>query len=55
MEASTPLIIPDIPVDPLFDMDSLHPSVVMSRMLLPNPPLHFSDTSAIPMQNTFEL
>ena len=40
----------------MYDMeDEMHPQEALTRMLLPNPPLHFSDTSALPLQNTFEL
>ena len=40
----------------MFDLhDSMQSAESFTRMLLPNPPLHFSDPSALPPQNTYEL
>ena len=35
--------------------DEIPPQAMFSRMLLPDPPFHFPDTTGIPLRNTFEL
>ncbi|KAJ3520271.1 hypothetical protein NM688_g9187 [Phlebia brevispora] len=51
--ASAPVPFPAL--SPFEVSGDVHPHEALVRMLLPNPPLHFSDGAVLPLQNTFEL